>query len=606
MPVSTQKEKFGGDNYINLDFPLKNRNPAAQKIVDEDPAKAETENQFLLTVINSIPDPLMVIDLDYKVQIMNVAASKNQAFIRNSCIYCHEVSHHPQTSCPDNRKNCPLELVKKSLSPITIVKEFPINSKKNRTFEIKASPIFNANNELCGIVETSKDITDHLNMEKTIYENYLDIHYLRYHGSLTNLPNISLFSDKLSQSIRKARKYNRRIAVFHLNLDRFKQINDSFGKSQGNKVLSNVATRLKSFLDKSVTLARMSADEFLIYSDNINVIDDATIIVQNLLQAFSKPYIINNQPINLTASIGISLFPQDGNNTDELLSKADTALHKAKDESLNSFQFYQKEMTANAFTYVMMESSLTKALQNEEFDLFYQPKISLEDRKLCGFEALIRWQHPSLGLITPDQFIPIAEESLLILEIGEWVIKQACKQAKIWSENNLNFNHIAINLSGKQFQDEVLDKKIKKILDDTQCPPEILEFEITESHLIENTSHTIDILNKIKAMGIKISIDDFGTGYSSLSQLNQLPIDTLKIDRSFTLELFKTKNSEAIILSIIALGKAMDINIVAEGIETEEQANFLKNAGCYQGQGYYFFQPLSQDKIHANFFKGLL
>ncbi|MCU7940307.1 MAG: EAL domain-containing protein [gamma proteobacterium symbiont of Bathyaustriella thionipta] len=385
--------------------------------------------------------------------------------------------------------------------------------------------------------------------------------------------------------------------MFHLDLDRFKQLNESFGRSIADEILIAVSDRLEKLLKKTDTLARCGADEFVIVANNLSDIDNAAVLARQILDAFNQPFSIDKQIYHLTASLGISLYPQDGDESVVLLQKADTALHKAKDAGRNSFQFYQDNMTAQTFSYVMMESSLRQSLIKNELVLFYQPKIDLINGRIIGLEALIRWQHEEMGLVSPARFIPIAEESGLIIEIGEWVIRTACMQALSWQQEGLLFGRIAVNLSTKQFSQKTLSHRIKMILDETACPANLLELEVTESHLMDDVQYAVQMLEDIKSLGIKLSIDDFGTGYSSLSQLKRLPIDTLKIDRSFIKDLPDNHHDKAISQAIIALGTTMDLTIVAEGIETKAQADFLKSSGCHQGQGFLFYKPLTANEL---------
>ncbi|MCW8932787.1 MAG: EAL domain-containing protein, partial [Gammaproteobacteria bacterium] len=561
--------------------------------------KIKKEKDFLQTIINGVTDPIMVIGTDYKVQLMNSAACShvNKSDKDKSYSYCYQISHNSDKPCHFYNEECPLIKVLDTKKQVTVLHEHYSHNNTKRIFELNASPIFNDEMEITAIIESSRDITDRLKAEKELYKSNLDVHRLTYHDQLTNLPNQQLLKDRLEQIIVNASEKQTHVSVFHLDIDRFKHLNETFGRNNGDEILITVSERLKKLLKKSDTLAHFGADEFTIVSNNTIDIDNTALLARQILDVFNTPFCIEDQNYHLTVSVGISLFPQDGNDADILLNKADTALHNAKDDGRNSFQFYQEDMTEQTFAYVMMESNLRKSLSKNELVLFYQPKIDLNDGKLCGLEALIRWQHEDMGLVSPSRFIPIAEESGLIIDIGEWVFRTACMQALKWSENGYVFGRIAVNLSSKQFSEKSLSNQIRKILSETGCPAHLIELEITESHLMDDVQYAVQTLEDIKNLGIKLSIDDFGTGYSSMSQLKQLPIDTLKIDQSFVKDLPENSQDKAISQAIIALGTTMGLTIIAEGIETQEQADFLKLSGCKQGQGFLFHKPLTTNEI---------
>jgi diguanylate cyclase (GGDEF)-like protein/PAS domain S-box-containing protein len=415
------------------------------------------------------------------------------------------------------------------------------------------------------------------------------------HDLLTNLPNRMLFSERLSLALANVHEHGEILAVAFLDVDRFHTINDTLGYTAGDRLLQNVAQRLATCLRQTDIIARWEGDEFTLLMPRLNCVEDATKIAQRILNKFNAPFHFENQEFRITVSIGIALAPYDGEDAETLLKKADTALYGAKQQGKNNYLLYTPAMNIKAFDKLVLENNLHKAIDKEELLLHYQPQVDLNTGQILGMEALIRWQHPDLGLIPPNEFIPLAEETGLICRIGEWVLRTACAQNQAWQLAGLPPMRIAVNLSAHQFQQQNLVRTVAQVLQETGLDPRYLEIEITESTAMQDVNLTISVLQKLQAMGIKIAMDDFGTGYSSLSSLKRFPLHTLKIDQSFVQELTTSSNDAAIITAIIALGHKLNLQIIAEGVETSKQLEFLRSVKCEGIQGYLFSRPLSAE-----------
>ena len=423
------------------------------------------------------------------------------------------------------------------------------------------------------------------------------VEYLAYHDGLTGLPNRSMFSKFLSQSINEAHRYQRHLAVAFLDLDRFKQINDTLGHEAGDQLLQEVAVRLKGCVRNSDTVARLGGDEFVVLLPQLEDEKYAALVAQNILAAAAKPFTLMGQEFRVTASIGISTYPQDGLDEQTLTKNADIAMYQAKAEGKNNYQFYSEKLNANSLQRLALESSLRHALERSEFRLHYQAKRDIASGKITGMEALLRWEHPDLGTVAPMQFIPVAEETGLIVPIGRWVFKTVCLQSIAWQNQGLPPLCIAVNLTTRQFLDEQLLSDVTSILAETGMDPRLLEIELNEGLLINDVENTLRILTGLKALGIRIAVDDFGTGYSSLAMLQRFPLDTIKIDRSLMREFLGTTNDTGLADAIIAMGKSLSLTVVAQGVETKEQADHLRLHACDELQGFYFKRPLPVDEF---------
>lgn len=418
------------------------------------------------------------------------------------------------------------------------------------------------------------------------------VEYLAYHDSLTNLPNRAFFSRLLSQRMKQVKRYDTRLALLFLDLDRFKTINDSLGHDAGDELLMGIALRLRESVRESDVVARLGGDEFVIMLPDITAGSQVASVADKVLAAVGNPFTLAGQEFRITVSIGVALFPGDGEDEQTLMKNADMAMYHAKEEGKNNFQFYSEKLNSDSLERLALESSLRMALENEEFRLYYQSKLDMDTGRVTGMEALLRWQHPDLGLIAPMQFIPLAEENGLIVPIGRWVFKAACRQNVAWQEEGFPELSMAVNLSARQFLDEGLLKDIKDALQETGMAPELLELEITESMMMHDMRRTLRILRELKQMGIRIAIDDFGTGYSSLSKLKEFPLDTIKIDGSFIHDLANCTANKSLTEAIIELGKSLSLTVVAEGVESLEQVEFLRTRSCDQFQGFYINKPM--------------
>ncbi len=437
---------------------------------------------------------------------------------------------------------------------------------------------------------TVEDITDRKVAEERVQ-------YLAYYDALTGLPNRTLLQDRLSTALASARRQKDKLALLFLDLDGFKIINDSLGHSLGDLLLQDVAERLKRSAREQDTVARLGGDEFLIVLTHIQDVADAAVAAERIVTAMTAEFVVQGRSLRVSCSLGLSIFPEHGTDGETLIKNADAAMYCAKENGRNNFQFFTADMNAQAVERLTLENSLRLALDNQEFFLVYQPQMDVGTGKIIGLEALLRWQHPELGLVPPDKFIRIAENSGLIMPIGEWVLRTACSQARKWQDEGLLAVPVAVNVSAVQFRQEEFCQVIKRVLLETGLPPQYLELELTESLLLSNADMMFSVLQKLKAMGLTLAIDDFGTGYSSFSYLRQFPVSKLKIDRSFVRDVAVNFDDAAITTAIISMAKTLHLKVIAEGVENEAQMSFLRAHRCDEIQGYYFSKPLAVDKV---------
>jgi diguanylate cyclase (GGDEF)-like protein len=437
-----------------------------------------------------------------------------------------------------------------------------------------------------------------------------EIHHLAFYDALTNLPNRRLFGDRLLRAVESARRNSHLTGILFIDIDNFKRINDSFGHSIGDKLLRTVASQLLACLrrgdsvgreadEEYMSVARLGGDEFTVLLTHLENPEDAARIAKRILDAVSVPFLLGIEEIVVTPSIGISIFPYDGNSVEELVKNADTAMFHAKANGKNNYQYYTNSMSATAFERLSMENAMRRGLGNNEFEVYYQPKIELASNRAIGLEALVRWHHPEMGLVLPSDFIPLAEETGLIVPLGEWVLHTVCTQIKNRHDAGLDPLRVAVNLSACQFRQTMLSQQVRRILDKTGVAPEWLELELTESVIMSDIQTSSTILRELKNMGVGISMDDFGTGYSSLGLLKRLPLDTLKIDRSFVRDITTDADDAAIVDAVISLAHSLRLRVIAEGVETGEQLEFLSSRGCDEVQGYLFSRPLPVAGIEA-------
>ena len=444
---------------------------------------------------------------------------------------------------------------------------------------------------------TVEDITDRKAAEERVQ-------YLAYYDALTGLPNRTLLQDRLTKALASARRQNDKVALLFLDLDRFKIINDSLGHSVGDLLLQEIAERLRRWGREQDTVARLGGDEFLILLTGVKNIPDVAVAAERMMDAMVAEFVVQGHSLTISCSLGISIFPEHGTDCETLIKNADAAMYCAKDYR-NNFRFFTEDMNAQVVERLTLESNLRLALEKRELFLLYQPQMEIATGRITGLEALLRWQHPELGLVPPDKFIRIAENCGLIVPIGEWVLRTACRQAQEWQDEGLPAVSIAVNISAVQFRQEDFCKLIKRVLHETSLPPRYLDLELTESLLLANGDMTFSVLQELKAMGLTLAIDDFGTGYSSFSYLRQFQVSKLKIDRSFIRDVAANPDDAAITTAIISMAKSLNLRVIAEGVENEGQMSFLRAHQCDEIQGYYLSKPLAvneaADKLRGNY-----
>ena len=425
------------------------------------------------------------------------------------------------------------------------------------------------------------------------------LQHVATHDALTGLPNRLLLADRLNQAIAQAERHRQRFAVLVVDLDRFKSINDSLGHLAGDALLKDVCQRLRQVLRKADTLARLGGDEFVLILNEIAGPQDAEAVASKVLADIARPVKLSELELHITASIGISICPDDGTDAETLLQHADAAMYHAKNNGRGAYQFFAPAMNAFARDRLELENGLRRALELREFVLYYQPKVDVRSGRIDSAEALVRWRHPTRGLIPPMEFVPLAEETGLILPIGEWVIREACRQAYAWQAAGLRPLRIAVNLSAKQFRQTNLVEIVRTALRLARLEPRYLEIELTESAVMQDAEQSIQILRELSELGVRISVDDFGTGYSSLSYLRRLPLDKLKIDRAFIRELATSRDDAEIVRAIVSLAHTLHLKVIAEGVETPDQLEFLRTLGCDQYQGYHYSPPVPSNAFVA-------
>ncbi|MCP8898700.1 EAL and GGDEF domain-containing protein [Gilvimarinus xylanilyticus] len=464
--------------------------------------------------------------------------------------------------------------------------------QKPRFISLSGMPVFDDKQNFCGYRGIGQDITARRESEDRV-------HFLATHDSLTELPNRFMFHEILDVALKSAQRHNRALAVLFIDLDRFKNINDTLGHDAGDQLLQVIGQRFTQTLRASDVVARLGGDEFVVLLQDIHTEQDARIAAQKLIAAAVNPVIIRDQECRVTASVGICMYPADADDGESLMKNADIAMYLAKEEGKNTYQFYSPNLQARSRERLELENHLRLAVEQDQLFLHYQAKRDLKTGAVAGVEALVRWQHPSLGVVPPNDFIPLAEETGLIVLIGRWVLKTACLQSAHWQQQGLLPVCMSVNLSPRQFYDEYLIEDIRLALQESGLAPANLELEITESMVMQNTDRAIDILRSLKALGVRLAIDDFGVGYSLLAQIKQFPVDTLKVDSSFIRDIPANFEDKAITQAIIAMGKTLSLTVIAEGVETLEQESFLREHNCDQSQGYFFSRPIAAEGLEA-------
>ena len=534
-----------------------------------------------LNVIDKIGIGIFIVDDDYRIRFMNSTMKEwfgdktdkicysSVANLEEPCSYCklREVIY-------DNKKV--------SYEPTT---------PDGQSFDIVATSIKNSDGTTSKM-EVIRNITEKKRADEKLIKQQEKLIHQAYHDALTGLPNRVLLYDRLEQGIEKAKRNDTKLALLFIDLDHFKEINDSLGHDVGDVVLKTVTQKLNEVVRSEDTLARLGGDEFTVMMQNLKQGQDASILAQKILKVLAEPINIEDNELYISSSIGISLYPDDGATAQNLLKYADSAMYKAKAEGRNNFQFYSSEMTELAFERVVMEASLRAALKKGDFLVYYQPQINAKVCKLVGMEALVRWKHETMGIVSPAKFIPLAESTGLIVELDRFVMKNAVNQLVNWYKDGLNPGVLSLNLSVKQLKQKDFVEFLISVMDEYGCKAEWLELEVTESQIMANPKEAIEILDKISAIGVRLAVDDFGTGYSSLAYLKKLPINKLKIDQSFVRDLPDDEEDAAITKAVIALANSLNLELIAEGVETKEQKDFIITNGCENIQGYYYSKPL--------------
>lgn len=477
------------------------------------------------------------------------------------------------------------EIIQKELAEEKLIEN---QQELERTVELRTRELSDINEIL----------VDEINERRRIESN---LKHLAHHDALTNLPNRLLLDARLNHAIERAKRGNLQVAVMFIDLDHFKTINDSLGHDVGDKLLISVSRRLLNCVREDDTVARLGGDEFIIIIEQVHDIADLDPLLKKIMKVTSETISIDNHELTTSASIGISIYPDDGNNAEQLMRNADASMYHAKENGRHKYHFYTRELTTSAYDRVILETDLKKAIGTDQIQVYYQPQVSLQTKQIIGVEALVRWQHPELGLLPPKQFLYIAEQTSLINKIGENVLTIACQQISKWKKQGLPIETIAVNIAGNQIHHGNLVETVKTILQQTSCKTEWLELEITEDFIIKKTKQAISTLQQLHDLGISLAIDDFGTGYSSLSYLKRLPVTKLKIDRSFVRDINDDKGDATLVQAIIAMGKSLRLKLIAEGVENGSHEIFLAAHGCEYAQGFYYSRPLPADGIEKLF-----
>jgi diguanylate cyclase (GGDEF)-like protein/PAS domain S-box-containing protein len=581
----------GAQDYLlpgHLDYSLPRalRNAIERKAVED---ALYVEKERAVVTLNSIGDAVLCTDISGNITYLNLVAETMTGWQREEAIGKPLAEVFRIIDGPTRKPaRDPMEMAVEQDRTVGLTVNCILIRRDGfeSTIEDSAAPIHDRSGRVIGAVIVFHDVSAARAMS-------LQMTHSAHYDLVTNLPNRLLLNDRITQAISLARRQNRPIAVIFLDLDRFKYINDSLGHVTGDKLLQSVSRRLLTSVRASDTVSRQGGDEFVILLSEITHPEHAATSAKKILLSLNARHSIGGQDLHIDGSIGISVYPQDGEDAETLIMNADTAMYHAKENGRNNFQFFTAEMNLKAVERQSLEGSLRRALEREEFLLHYQPKVNLDTGEITGVEALIRWQQPERGLVPPSQFVPVAEDCGLIIPIGRWVLREACRQARAWQDEGLPLLPLAVNVSAVEFRDEGFVEGLRAILSETGLEARYLELELTEGVLMEHAESTASVLRQLKMMGVHLVVDDFGTGYSSLSYLQQFPIDVLKIDQSFVHRITADPDDSPIVSAIIDMGKNLKQRVIAEGIETQEQLAFLRAHHCAEGQGYLFSQPLA-------------
>jgi diguanylate cyclase (GGDEF)-like protein/PAS domain S-box-containing protein len=546
-------------------------------------------NQTLQALIQASPAAILAWDPKGTVTLWNPAAEAMFGWSKT------EIVGHPNPIFPEDRKEEFRTLQARAIRGESITgMEITWEKEDGKLLDLSLStaPMYDASGRVRGVMGVVADISEIKQAERSIQR-------LAYYDTLTGLPNRLLLKDRLGQTLVQASREDHLVGVLFLDLDRFKVINDTLGHAVGDRLLQGVAERLKGCIRKSDTVARLGGDEFLVILPAINQAEDATAITQKIIQTLASPMKISEQEVFTSTSIGIALYPADGYDADSLIRSADLAMYQAKEKGRNTYQFFSFEMNRKAQELLTLETDLRRALEQEQFVLYYQPQFDVATGRVTGMEALLRWRHPNRGLLSPDQFIPVAEDAGLIIALGEWVLRSACARNRAWQNTGYPPVRIAVNMSIRQLKHYDLVGKVATILEETGLDPRWLELELTERMLMENAETLPAILMDLKALGVGIAVDHFGTGCSSLDYLNSFPIDRLKIAPSFVGSIGLDPKKAAVAQAIITLAHTLNLQVIAEGVETEEQRNFLQKYLCEESQGFLLGKPAPAEEVET-------
>jgi diguanylate cyclase (GGDEF)-like protein/PAS domain S-box-containing protein len=551
------------------------------------------EKERAEVTLNSIGDAVAGTDSSGKVTLLNAAAERMTGWSRQEAIGrpFTELIRIMEATSRETILN-PMEIVADVARTMSVRSNYILVERSGSEIPIEASvaPIRDRQGQAAGAVFVFRDVSAAQAMA-------LQMIHSAHHDFLTGLPNRVLLNDRVKQAIAVAARHSRRVAMFFLDLDGFKHINDSLGHPVGDTLLQSVAGRLVECVRNADTVSRQGGDEFVVLLSEMDRLEDAAVMARRMLQAVAKVHVLEQHDLHVSASIGVSVFPEDGLDTDTLIKNADTAMYQAKEQGRQSYRFFTPAMNVRAVERQFIEENLRSALDRQEFAVHYQPKIDLKTGRCSGVEALARWTHPIRGAIPPGQFIPVAEDCGLILPIGHWVLRESCKQAKAWMDAGVALPTVAVNISAMEFRAPHFLEGVFAVLKETGLNPSALELELTESVLMKHADSTGAILKALKAEGIHLAVDDFGTGYSSLSYLGRFPIDTLKIDQSFVRQISSTSDQTSLVTAVISMGRSLDLLVVAEGVETQEELSFLLDQRCDEAQGNYFSRPVPPEQI---------
>lgn len=550
--------------------------------------RAEERSRQLSSALEQTADLVMITDREGRIEYVNPAFETATLYTRE------EVLGHKPTVLKSGRHDAAFyQEMWNTLLAGDVFRDVVVNARKDGTIfyeEKTITPIKDERGRITHFISTGKDISERMHTEQRL-------HFLAHHDVLTALPNRAMLLERLERALVHAKRHKTAVAVLFLDLDRFKMINDTLGHDIGDRLLMQLADRLQPCLRQEDTVARLGGDEFTVLLENVLHLTDVSKVASKLLDAIGKPFIVESVELFVTGSIGISMYPADGETPHVLLKHADTAMYQAKEDGGNIFRFYSADMSTRAIQRMQLETSLRRALSRQEFVLYYQPLIDAQSGDIAGVEALLRWRHPLLGIVPPNDFVPVLEDTGLIAPVGEWVLREACQQYQRWRAEGAHPSRMSVNLSGRQFSDPGVRTNIGRILRETGIDADALSLEITETVIMENADASIATATALAELGIHFAIDDFGTGYSSLSYLRRLPIKTLKIDRSFVQDVATNSDDAAIVSTIVAMAHSLQLDVIAEGVESDEQAHFLRSCSCDYLQGYRFSEPVTAEEI---------